>query len=589
MTLQAAKEGIVLLKNENDLLPLSKNDGDTLAVVGPMSDVWYKDWYCGVPPYQVTPLQGIQKMNTSITHHNGLDTIVIAYKDKYIGLDDAGNTILVDRQFATEFLHTDWGFGSNTLIDRKTGKYLALNDDTSEISALKTEAFAWFIKEAFDLKKQEDGSFFIDSWNDKHVYVNEAGSLTADMDTDYATFMIEVIEDGIKAAVTTAKSADRAIVFLGSNPVINSKEEIDREDIILPPYQHELIKAVYEANPNTILVLITNYPYAINWEQENIPAILYTASGSQELGNAIASILFGEESPAGRLNMTWYKGVEQLQDINDYDIIRGKRTYQYFDGEVLYPFGYGLSYTRFHYDNLRIKLVDYATISLSVDVQNTGKMAGDEVVQIYVRQEGSRATRPNKQLKAFRRVHLNKAQKLTVTFEIPTEDLKYFDVISNSLVLERGDYRFLVGTSSQDIVLEQSIFIQGAVIGARELTVRTACDRYDCYDNAYLHKGNHGYTCVVPKDTTTKCTLYYRDTIFRKEVHTLDIDLWAVTNGKIEVSLGDTILGSWDIEETDKFVDTVLSIDPSKMALNQVSTLKITIEGDVKVSSFLFV
>ncbi|HEX3020958.1 MAG TPA: glycoside hydrolase family 3 C-terminal domain-containing protein, partial [Lachnospiraceae bacterium] len=435
----------------------------------------------------------------------------------------------------------------------------------------------------------EDGSFFIDSWNDKHVYVNEAGSLTADMDTDYAPFMIEVIDDGIKAAVTAAKSADRAIVFLGSNPVINSKEEVDREDIILPPYQHELIKAVYEANPNTILVLITNYPYAINWEQENIPAILYTASGSQELGNAIASILFGEESPAGRLNMTWYKGVEQLPDINDYDIIRGKRTYQYFDGEVLYPFGYGLSYTRFNYDNLRVKLVDYATISLSLDVQNTGKMAGDEVVQIYVRQEGSRATRPNKQLKAFRRVHLDKAQKKTVTFEIPTEDLKYFDVISNSMVLEHGDYRFLVGTSSQDIVLEQSIFIQGEVIGARDLTVRTACDRYDSYDNAYLHKGNHGYTCVVPKDTSIKCTLYYRDTIFRKEVHALNIDLWSIASGKIEVSLGDTVLGSWDIEETDKFIDTVLTIEPTKVELNKVSTLKITTEGDVKVSSFLFI
>lgn len=170
-----------------------------------------------------------------------------------------------------------------------------------------------------------------------------------------AVFTIEVEADGIKEAVHAAENAQRAVLVLGCNPVINSKEEIDRSTLALPPFQQNLADAVRKANPETIVVLLSNYPYSINRLQEEMPGIIWSASGSQELGTGVASILSGKVSPAGRLNMTWYISDEDLPDMNDYDIIKGKRTYQYFDREVLYPFGYGLSYSEFTYGKLNLE------------------------------------------------------------------------------------------------------------------------------------------------------------------------------------------------------------------------------------------
>ena len=145
-----------------------------------------------------------------------------------------------------------------------------------------------------------------------------------------AVFTMETVKDGISEAVKAAGSAQRAVLVLGCNPVINSKEEIDRTTLALPPFQQKLADAVKAANPDTVVVLLSNYPYTINRLQEEMPAILWSASGSQELGNGIAGVLSGRTSPAGRLNMTWYKSDDDLPDMNDYDIIKGKRTYQYF-------------------------------------------------------------------------------------------------------------------------------------------------------------------------------------------------------------------------------------------------------------------
>ena len=157
------------------------------------------------------------------------------------------------------------------------------------------------------------------------------------------------VKDGIEEAVRAAAASDVAIVCVGNQPLINGKEEIDRPDLVLPEHQQRLIREVYKANPNTIVVVIGSYPFALNWEEEHVPAIVYTAHGGQEAGHALADVLFGDYNPAGRLNMTWYRSVDQLPDMMDYDIIKGGRTYMYFEGEPLYPFGHGLSYTEFLY------------------------------------------------------------------------------------------------------------------------------------------------------------------------------------------------------------------------------------------------
>ena len=141
-------------------------------------------------------------------------------------------------------------------------------------------------------------------------------------------FRMEVVKDGQAAAAELAKGKDAVVLALGCNSMINAKEEVDRGTIELPPAQRRLMEAVYEANSNVALVLFSNYPYAIGWAQEKLPAIVWSATGAQDMGTAMAETLFGANNPAGRLNMTWYQKDEQLPDIEDYDIIGKGRTYR---------------------------------------------------------------------------------------------------------------------------------------------------------------------------------------------------------------------------------------------------------------------
>ena len=197
---------------------------------------------------------------------------------------------------------------------------------------------------------------------------------------------------------------------------------------------------MFEANPNTVVVIVGGYPFAVNWEQEHVPSILFTSHAGQELGHAVADVLYGDYNPGGRLNMTWYKSTEQLPDLMDYDIIKGKRTYQYFDGEVLYPFGHGLSYARFHYSDLSLSQSEITAeggVTVTVAVRNESQLAGDEVVQLYVKVGSSRVVRPLKTLKGFRRIHLAPGASETVSFELKAEDLAFWDVTRDRYCVEK--------------------------------------------------------------------------------------------------------------------------------------------------------
>src|SRR3984957_2297499 len=233
------------------------------------------------------------------------------------------------------------------------------------------------------------------------------------------------------AAVHAAQSSDVAVVVVGNDPTggpdmahdwhnspdgggtlpctvpSDGREGRDREVITLA--QEQLIKQVYAVNPKTVVILVSSFPFAINWTQSNIPAILHMAHSSQDEGTALARVLFGDYNPGGHLVTTWPKSVDQLPAMMDYDLRHG-RTYMYFKGEPLYPFGYGLSYSTFRYTNLKtsvasMPLRDGAT-TVSVDVENTSGMAGDEVVQLYVQHKGSQVTRPIKELRGFERIPL---------------------------------------------------------------------------------------------------------------------------------------------------------------------------------------
>jgi beta-glucosidase len=271
-------------------------------------------------------------------------------------------------------------------------------------------------------------------------------------------------------AVKLARSSDVAILCVGNHPNGNNdtvwakvstpgegREAVDRQAITLD--QEELIKQVYAANPKTIVVLISSFPYAINWTQQNVPAIVHMTHNSQETGNALADVLFGDYNPAGRLVQTWPSSLDQLPPMLDYDIRHG-RTYMYFKGEPLYPFGYGLSYTTFSYSNLQTDaktLTSKGSVNVRVDVTNTGNRAGEEVIQMYVKYLDSRVSRPLKQLVGFTRIQLAPKQKQTVTLQLPADRIAYWDVTSHAFTVERGRIEIMIGPSSADTKLTKTI------------------------------------------------------------------------------------------------------------------------------------
>jgi beta-glucosidase len=275
------------------------------------------------------------------------------------------------------------------------------------------------------------------------------------------------VGDMSDAAVELARRQEVAVVCVGNHPEGNAgweivsspsegKEAVDRKAITLPPGQEEFIRRVYEANPRTVVVLVVNFPVALPWAAANATTILQVTHASQELGNGLADVLFGDADPGGRLVQTWPKSLDQLPPMMDYDLRHG-RTYMYLRTEPQYPFGYGLSYTTFAYANLRTSVPSLAragTVDVSVDVANTGPRAGDEVVQLYVRYRESKVDRPLKQLRGFQRITLAPGETKPVTFRLAAADLAYWDVARHSWTAEPGRVELMVGPSSADADLK---------------------------------------------------------------------------------------------------------------------------------------
>jgi beta-glucosidase len=209
-----------------------------------------------------------------------------------------------------------------------------------------------------------------------------------------------------------------------------------------------------------VLVVVSSFPYAINWSKEHVPAILHVTQSSQELGNAVADIIFGKESPAGRLVQTWVTSIDELTPILDYNIRNG-RTYMYYSNQPIFPFGHGLTYTTFKYSDLKLAkktLKEGETADITFSLTNTGNYDSDEVCQLYVSYTDSKVERPLKQLRGFKRVHVKKGETVTVTIPLKAEDLKYWDTGQQEWGLEPGRVRFFIGPSSADKRLEGEIY-----------------------------------------------------------------------------------------------------------------------------------
>jgi beta-glucosidase len=387
LALQAARESLVLLKNEGNILPLNASALKSIAVIGPNAAVCELGGYSGVPVSSVTPLKGLQNR-----------------------LSDSVGAIVKYAMGCT-------------------------------ISGTKNPA-------AFD------------------------------------------------SAVSLARLSDAAIIFMGmDNRYIH--EGVDLDNLELPGAQSDLIQAVFQANPKTILVLINGNPLSINWPQKNIPAIIEAWYAGQSQGAAIAEALFGDYNPGGKLTSTWVSSTKDLPNINDYSIFNN-RTYMYFTGKPLYPFGYGLSYTTFSITDLQINpgtIGPGETTVISATVENTGDRDGDEVVQLYMSDKGAPAKKTIKQLKGFQRITLKAGETQTVQFPLPYEELSFWDPSLHSFRVEGGTFGVVIGNSSIDTAISGSITATAGSIplGKRKAVEEASIARYahNCFQFLFSDNGPH--------------------------------------------------------------------------------------------------
>ena len=504
LSLEAARESIVLLKNQAGLLPLSKDIG-SIAVVGPNADsrLALLGNYNGTPRTGITPLEGIrEKISDSVRLYHAqacgladeappLEVIPTAVlrpetaAGNITGLDASyfGNpgflyepaVIRVDR--IVDFVWNDttpltqqWGdhFSvrwSGFLVPPASGNYtLGVNGFSAYALYLDDELIVDYedihhpvIRSK--IRHLEAGRFYrirldyVSRGLDPQVQL-----LWAPPDVDYET-----------PALDAARQAELVVAVMGLSAALEGEEMPvhidgfaggDRTDISLPASQKRFLKKLNGLGKPIILVLLNGSALAVPWAAEHIPAIVEAWYPGQAGGRALADVLFGDYNPAGRLPVTFYKAVEDLPPFEDYRMTG--RTYRYFEGEALFPFGHGLSYTTFFFDNMsfdRSQIEAGETITISLEVTNSGTRAGKEVVQVYVRRPDTAG--PLRELKAFKRVHLQPGERQTITFSLHTDLFATYDEATQQFVLKPGAFEVMAGSSSQNLPLGHAFEIVG--------------------------------------------------------------------------------------------------------------------------------
>lgn len=281
------------------------------------------------------------------------------------------------------------------------------------------------------------------------------GGMVGGKANDWVKESIEAPVDAdaeLKKAVELARGSDVAIICIGTTAA-TEQEGRDRKTLGLTGNQEELVKAVLAVNLRTIVVQMSAGPLTVPWVKEKVPAMLQAWWPGEEGGHAIADVIFGEVNPAGRLPHTVYASEKQVPPMDEYDVTKGF-TYMYLNGEPLYPFGHGLSYTDFKYSGLKLSTEEVkanGNVNVSVEITNTGKLAGDEVVQLYVHQVKSSVKRPVKELRGFQRISLKPGESKTATFALPANKLAFWDERTHGFVVEPGAYEVMIGASSEDI------------------------------------------------------------------------------------------------------------------------------------------
>ncbi|GAA2295978.1 glycoside hydrolase family 3 C-terminal domain-containing protein [Streptomyces violaceusniger] len=522
LALEAAEQAVVLLTNDG-LLPLSESAVRTLAVVGPLADECKLDWYSGSLIRRSSPREALaERLGADrVVFADGLDTVRLRTAAGWVRVPDAaaegrgptteaaegegpaeaagslnpahaaGRTDLPPLTVGdtpTELSLADWGGGVLTLR-APSGRYLTVAEDGFVRAAAKQPG-GWVVQETFTLEAHPDGHLLRHLGTGGYVCVAAGALKVAERDGGEertgTAFRLEVVERGEDAVARAAARADAVVVVAGNDPHIGGRETEDRTTLALPAQQQRLWRAAHAANPRTALVLASSYPYAVAEAADALPALLWTAHGGQAAGTALARVLFGDVSPAGRLPQTWYASDHDLPDPLDYDIIASRATYLYFDGAPLFPFGHGLSYTAFAYGELSVRRE--TNLAVECEVTNSGPCDGDEVVQIYASAPGSRVPLPHRRLIAHRRVWLRRGERARLFFTVPVEDaLGFWDVAHGRWTVDPGTYEIHAGASSADLRATATVTVEGPPPAPRPVPRRglEAAD-YDAADAIVL-------------------------------------------------------------------------------------------------------
>lgn len=510
LALRTARESIVLLKNENSTLPLRK-DLRTLAVIGPNADApeVLLGNYNGQPVKSVTPLAGIREklgaqarinyaLGSTLTGNAGATVPESALPDGlkaefFNNKDLQGPPVVVRKDSQINF---DWSRGrpapeinEDGFSARWTGKFVPPETGQYQLGAMADDGVRVYL----------DNQLIVDAWSGNQAsqirtvmkevnlvagrtyevrleYYEDVRNAIAKLFWSFPGFSEKVTAEAVKAA----SEADAAVLVLGISPGLEGEEMTvnvegfrggDRTDIGLPKAQEDLLKAILATGKPTIVVLLNGSALAVNQAAQSASAIIEAWYPGEAGGTAIADVLFGDYNPGGRLPLTFYKSVNDLPPFEDYKM-QG-RTYRYFKSEPLYPFGFGLSYTRFTYDKLKVSRKSIKageSLQIHVDVQNSGNRDGDEVVQVYITDVAASVPVPIRSLAAIKRVFLKAGEKKSLMFQLVPQQMTVIDN-DGKRVVEPGDFTVSIAgkqpgfTGRADASTTQAISATFAVAG----------------------------------------------------------------------------------------------------------------------------
>ena len=533
LALEAARQSLVLLKNDKDMLPIQTDNIKSIAVVGINAANCEFGDYSGTPVNTpISVLEGIKARIGDQVEVKYAPWVSPALEYTLIGKSAFPNGLKVEY-----FDNANLSGTPNTrvedylLFDPKNRPPDPLVPEspmsirwTGELIAPATGQYTFAFTSDDGCRLYLNGKKLIDSWRVRseetdYVTVSLEEGKTYELKAEYFDNGGEAIaklawktpgtdSEGLLDAYGDAgeiiRGSDLTIAVLGIDRTIE-REGQDRSTIELPEDQQIFIEEAYKANPNTVVVLVAGSSLAINWIDQNIPAVLDAWYPGEQGGTAVAEALFGDYNPGGRLPLTFYNSLSDLPAFDDYNV-RNNRTYMYFEGKPLYPFGYGLSYTDFAYRGLDITQ-DEKNVTVKFFVSNTGNYDGDEVAQVYIQFPDQGTILPLKQLKGFKRVHISKGQETEITVRIPKKELRLWSESNSEFYTPEGNYIFLVGASSDDIRLQQVVpiryvsaldteFLEGVRIFSRDHRIVVIAEnpvRLDIYNvnGELVHSGQN--------------------------------------------------------------------------------------------------